>query len=123
MKYLLIEYPKCSTCRKAKRYLIDKNIEFEDRHIMEETPTVEELKHWMTLAEFPLQRLFNTSGQVYRELGLKDKLKELNEDEQYALLASNGMLIKRPLLISENHFMAGFKEAQWQALLSDESDQ
>lgn len=110
---IFVEYPKCSTCRKAKQYLQSKSVTFEDRHIVDETPTVEELKQWMKNAHFPLRKLFNTSGQVYRELQLKEKLDTLSEEEQYALLASNGMLIKRPLLISEHHFLAGFQEQAW----------
>lgn len=117
---IFVEYPKCSTCRKAKQYLLAQNVEFEDRHIVESTPSVEELKAWMKKAEFPLRKLFNTSGQVYRELQLKEKLDSLSEDEQYELLASNGMLMKRPLLVSEHHFLAGFNEEAWAALLQSE---
>ena len=110
---LFIEYPKCSTCKKAKKYLEEHGIEFEDRHIVEENPTKEELAEWIRISGKPIKKFFNTSGMKYRELGLKDKLPEMSEEEQIELLASDGMLVKRPLLIDGEMVPAGFKEAEW----------
>lgn len=110
---LFIEYPKCSTCKKAKKYLEEHGIEFEDRHIVEENPTKEELAEWIRISGKPIKKFFNTSGMKYRELGLKDKLTEMSEEEQIELLASDGMLVKRPLLIDGEMVLAGFKEAEW----------
>lgn len=110
---LFIEYPKCSTCKKAKKYLEEHGIEFEDRHIVEENPTKEELAEWICISGKPIKKFFNTSGMKYRELGLKDKLPEMSEEEQIELLASDGMLVKRPLLIDGEMVLAGFKEAEW----------
>lgn len=116
MSILFLEYPKCSTCKKAKKWLQQNNINFEDRNIAEQNPTKEELKAWHQKSGMPLKRFFNTSGLVYKELGLKDKLKDMTEDEQYAILATNGMLIKRPLVVTENSVLLGFKEAEWEKL-------
>lgn len=113
MRVLFIQYPSCSTCRKAKNWLTEHKINFEDRHIVENTPTVEELTSFYKKSGLPLKKFFNTSGQVYKELGLKDKLAQMSEKEQLELLASNGMLIKRPLLITDNSVLVGFKEADW----------
>ena len=110
---LFIEYPKCSTCKKAKKYLEEHGIEFEDRHIVEDNPTKEELAEWIRISGKPIKKFFNTSGMKYRELGLKDKLPEMSEEEQIELLASDGMLVKRPLLIDGEMVLAGFKEAEW----------
>ncbi len=110
---LFIEYPKCSTCKKAKKYLEEHGIEFEDRHIVEENPTKEELAEWIRISGKPIKKFFNTSGMKYRELGLKDKLPKMSEEEQIELLASDGMLVKRPLLIDGEMVLAGFKEAEW----------
>lgn len=110
---LFIEYPKCSTCKKAKKYLEEHGIEFEDRHIVEENPTKEELVEWIRISGKPVKKFFNTSGMKYRELGLKDKLPQMNEEEQIELLASDGMLVKRPLLIDGEMVLTGFKEAEW----------
>ena len=101
MRMLFIEYPTCSTCRKAKEYLQDAGMELEIRHIVEETPTVEELRAWVKQSGLELKKFFNTSGNVYKELKLKDRLKALSEEEQLNLLAGNGMLIKRPLLVKD----------------------
>ncbi|WP_018659936.1 arsenate reductase family protein [Allofustis seminis] len=109
----LIEYPKCSTCKRAKQWLDAHHIDYSTRHIVEETPTVHELKNWYEAHNIPLKKLFNTSGQVYRKLHLKDKLKDLSEQEQLTLLSSNGMLIKRPLLIGDDFLLIGFKEQEW----------
>ena len=110
---LFIEYPKCSTCKKAKKYLEEHGIEFEDRHIVEENPTKEELAEWIRISGKPVKKFFNTSGMKYRDLGLKDKLPQMNEEEQIELLASDGMLVKRPLLIDGEMVLTGFKEAEW----------
>lgn len=110
---LFIEYPKCSTCKKAKKYLEEHGIEFEDRHIIEENPTKEELAEWIRISGKPVKKFFNTSGMKYRELGLKDKLPQMSEEKQIELLASDGMLVKRPLLIDGEMVLTGFKEAEW----------
>ena len=110
---LFIEYPKCSTCKKAKKYLEEHGIEFEDRHIVEENPTKEELAEWIRISGKPVKKFFNTSGMKYRELGLKDKLPQMSEEKQIELLASDGMLLKRPLLIDGEMVLTGFKEAEW----------
>lgn len=110
---LFLEYPSCSTCKKAKKWLEENGISFEDRHIKEQNPTVEELKEWHKRSGQPLKKFFNTSGQVYRGMGLKDKLSSMTEEEQYELLASDGMLVKRPLLIGEDYVLIGFKEVEW----------
>ena len=110
---LFIEYPKCSTCKKAKKYLEEHGIEFEDRHIVEENPTKEELAEWIRISGKPVKKFFNTSGMKYRELGLKDKLPQMSEEKQIELLASDGMLVKRTLLIDGEMVLTGFKEAEW----------
>lgn len=114
MSYLFVEYPKCTTCQKAKKFLLERGIVFEDRHIVEQTPTKEELKTWYEKSGLPLKKFFNTSGLVYKSLGLKDKLPQLSDEEQLDLLSSNGMLIKRPLLIGENMVLVGFRLAEWE---------
>ena len=113
---LLIEYPKCSTCQKAARWLTEKGFSFERRHIKEKSPSAEELKQWHRLSGLPLKRFFNTSGLLYKELGLKDKLPGMSEEEQYALLASVGMLVKRPILIQGERVLVGFREKEWEEL-------
>lgn len=110
---LFIEYPKCSTCKKAKKYLEEHGIEFEDRHIVEENPTKEELTEWIRISGKSVKKFFNTSGMKYRELGLKDKLPQMSEEKQIELLASDGMLVKRPLMIDGEMVLTGFKEAEW----------
>lgn len=117
MKTLFIEYPKCSTCQKAKKWLQENNIEFDDRHIIEETPTVEELKKWIKRSGLDIRKWFNTSGLKYKELNLKDKLEQMSDEEKLTLLASNGMLIKRPVLVSDKGAMAGFKEKKWKEIV------
>ena len=114
---LFIEYPKCSTCQKAKKWLTEAGVEFTDRHIVEDRPTQEELKIWLDRSGLPLKRFFNTSGMKYRELNLKDRLPGMSEEEQLELLASDGMLVKRPLLIGEGFVLTGFKEKEWQGKL------
>ncbi|GFO83875.1 MULTISPECIES: arsenate reductase family protein [Anaerostipes] len=114
---LFLEYPKCSTCRKAKKWLDENGIAYEDRHIIEENPTKEELKEWYEKSGLPLKRFFNTSGMKYRELKLKDRLPDMSEDEQLTLLATDGMLVKRPLVIGDDFVLTGFKEQQWKETL------
>lgn len=110
-------YPKCTTCKKAKKWLEVNEVIFEERNIKENNPTIEELKDWHKKSALPLKKLFNTSGQLYKELKLKDKLSDMSEDEQYELLASDGMLVKRPILISDNFVLVGFNETDWKAAL------
>lgn len=114
---LFAEYPKCSTCQKAKKWLEERNVSFTDRHIVEENPTAEELKAWKEKGGLELRKFFNTSGLKYRELGLKDKLADMSEEEQYALLASDGMLVRRPVLVGDDFVLTGFREKEWQAAL------
>lgn len=114
---LFIEYPKCSTCKKAKKYLLEHHVEFEDRHIVEDTPTKEELTQWITKSGLPIKKFFNTSGNVYKEMKLKDKVDLLTLEEAADLLSQNGMLIKRPLLITDEQIIVGFKEADYQNIL------
>lgn len=114
---LFVCYPKCTTCKKAKKWLLEKGIDFEERHIKENNPKAEELKAWHQKSELPLKRFFNTSGQIYRELKLKDKLSTMSDEEQYSLLATDGMLVKRPILISDNFVLVGFKESDWETVL------
>lgn len=113
---LLLCYSKCTTCNKAKKWLQENGIHYKNREIKENNPSVEEQKKWHELSGLPLKRFFNTSGQVYKALGLKDKLKEMTEEEQYELLATDGMLVKRPLLINGNKVYIGFKEKEWEEL-------
>ena len=111
---LFIEYPKCTTCKKAKKWLEENGVEFTDRHIVEDNPSKEELKEWYEKSGLPLKRFFNTSGLKYKEMKLKDKLPEMSEEEQLELLATDGMLVKRPLLIGETFAIPGFKEQAWE---------
>ena len=110
---LFLEYPPCSTCKKAKKWLDDQGIAYTARHIKEENPTYEELKIWYQRSGLPLKKFFNTSGLIYKDLGLKDKLPTMTEEEQLRLLATDGMLVKRPLVIREDLVLTGFKEAEW----------
>ena len=116
MGVLFLEYPKCSTCKKAKKWLEDNSVEFTDRHIKEENPTAEELSEWHKKSGLPLKKFFNTRGVLYKELKLKDKLPEMSEQEQLELLATDGMLVKRPLIIGDDFVLVGFKEAEWEKL-------
>ena len=110
---MFLEYPKCSTCRKAKKWLDAHNVTYIDRHIVEDNPTYDELKEWYEKSGLPLKKFFNTSGLIYKEMKLKDKLPDMSEEEQLKLLATNGMLVKRPLIVDENMVLTGFKEAEW----------
>ncbi len=112
-----IYYPKCSTCIKAKKWLDENAIEYVPRHIAEDNPKYEELKEWAGKSGYSLKKFFNTSGLIYRELQLKDKLANMSEDEQLKLLATNGMLVKRPLIIDQDLVLIGFKEAEWKERL------
>lgn len=112
---LFVCYPKCTTCQKAEKYLQAQGVEYTLRNIREENPTLEELTAWYKLSGLPLKRFFNTSGMLYKELKLKDKLPTMTEEEQLALLATDGMLVKRPLIVTEQFVLAGFKEKEWQA--------
>ncbi|MBU5313354.1 arsenate reductase family protein [Tissierella carlieri] len=117
MKYLFICYPKCSTCKKAKKWLDENNIEYEERNIKENSPTENELREWIFKSKYPIKKLFNTSGNLYKELGLKDKLLDMSEDEKIILLATDGMLVKRPIVICEDDVLVGFKEDEWKSVL------
>jgi arsenate reductase len=110
---LFLEYPKCSTCQKAKKWLDANGVEYTDRHIVEDNPTYDELKEWYEKSGLPLKKFFNTSGMLYKEMKLKDKLPTMSEDEQLKLLATNGMLVKRPLVVAGETVLTGFKEAEW----------
>lgn len=111
---LFIEYSKCSTCKRAKKWLQEHKIEYVDRHIMENNPTYEDLKEWYKRSGLPLKRFFNTSGMIYRDLKLKDKLPTMSEEEQLELLATNGMLVKRPIIVTEEMIILGFKVPEWE---------
>lgn len=113
MSVLFVEYPKCSTCKKAKKWLEDNKVEFIDRHIVENNPTKEELMEWHERSGFPLKKFFNTSGMIYRDMGLKDKIPTMTKEEQFDLLASNGMIVKRPIVVGEDFVLVGFKEKEW----------
>ena len=116
MDYIFINYPKCSTCQKAKKFLDEKGIKYIDRHIVTETPTYEELKAIIEASGLPVNKFFNTSGMLYRSMNLKEELKNASDDEKIRLLSSNGMLIKRPLLVKEGKVLVGFKEEEWKDL-------
>ena len=113
---LFVCYPKCTTCQKAKKWLTEKGISFEERDIKTENPTKEELEAWYKKSVLPLKRFFNTSGILYKEMKLKDRLPEMTEDEQLTLLSTDGMLVKRPILISDEQVLVGFKEKEWETL-------
>jgi arsenate reductase len=115
---LFLCYPRCSTCQKAKKWLDSQQISYELRDIKTQNPTVSELAAWQQLSGLPLKRLFNTSGLQYRELGLKDKLTTMSEEEQLSLLASDGMLVKRPILVGDGFALIGFRQEQWEQMLT-----
>lgn len=114
---LLLCYPKCSTCKKAKKWLDENNIEYNERDIKLENPSYDELKEWFEKSSLPLKKFFNTSGMIYRDLNLKDKLPDMNEEEQLKLLSTDGMLVKRPLVIKGNTVLTGFREKEWEEYL------
>ena len=114
---LFVEYPKCSTCQKAKKWLDARQVTYEDRHIKEKNPSAGELKKWHAASGLPLKRFFNTSGILYKEMNLKEKLPGMSEEEQFRLLASDGMLVKRPILVTEETVLVGFKEKEWEGLI------
>ena len=120
MKVLFIEYPKCSTCQKAKKWLEQNNIEFEDRHIVENNPTKEELKKWIKQSGYEIKKFFNTSGMKYKELNLKEKLPNMTDDEKIEVLSKDGMLVKRPLIITDDLILVGFREKEWEQLKNRE---
>lgn len=113
---LFLQYPRCSTCQKAKKWLDAKGIFYEERDIKEDNPTYDEIKAWHQVSGLPLKKFFNTSGLLYKEMKLKDTLPNMSEDEQYRLLATDGMLVKRPLLIGEDFVLVGFKETEWEQI-------
>ena len=119
MKVLFIEYPKCSTCQRAKKWLEENNIKYEDRHIIENNPTKEELKKWIKQSGYDIRKFFNTSGMKYKELNLKDKLPNMTDEEKINILSTDGMLVKRPLIISDNLILIGFKEKEWENIKGD----
>lgn len=115
---LFVEYPRCSTCKKAKRWLDEQGIAYEDRHIVESNPTADELRAWIATSGLPVRRFFNTSGRLYRELGMKERFAAgISEDECLELLAQDGMLVKRPLVVGEGFVLVGFKEDAWRERL------
>ena len=116
MRTLFVEYPKCTTCIKAKKFLKEKGIDFEDRHIAENTPTAEELKAWFEKSGLEIKKFFNTSGKLYKELNLKDKVKGMSVEECIELLSTNGMLVKRPILVTEDKVLVGFKEEEYNSI-------
>ena len=117
MSILFLQYPPCSTCQNAKKWLDAHGVSYEARHIKEQNPTAGELKEWHKKSGLPLKKFFNTSGQLYKSMNLKEKLPSMSEEEQYALLAADGMLVKRPIVVTDTQVLVGFKEAEWQALL------
>lgn len=114
---LFIHYPKCTTCQKAKKWLDSHSISYTERHIKEENPTLDELSEWYKSSGLPLKKFFNTSGMLYREMGLKDKLADMPEEEQLKLLASDGMLVKRPIIVKGDTVLTGFREKEWEEKL------
>lgn len=117
MSILFLEYPPCSTCKKAKNWLDSHQISYTDRHIKEQNPTKEELSLWYEQSGLPLKKFFNTSGLLYKSMGLKDKLADMTVDEQLNLLASDGMLVKRPIVVGDSFILVGFKESEWEEKL------
>ena len=114
---LFVQYPPCSTCKKAKAWLDGHGVGYTDRHIKEQNPTYEELKQWHKISGLPLKRFFNTSGLLYKSLQLKERLPEMTEEEQLRLLSSDGMLVKRPILVAEDRIFVGFRESEWETML------
>lgn len=117
MSILFLQYPPCSTCQKAKKWLDSYGVSYEARHIKEQNPTAQELQEWHQKSGLPLKKFFNTSGLLYKNMNLKEKLPNMNEEEQYALLATDGMLVKRPIVVTDTQVLVGFKEAEWENFL------
>ena len=113
VEMLFVYYPRCSTCQKAKKWLDENNLKYTERHIVEDNPSYEDLKDWYSRSGLPLKKFFNTSGLLYKDMKLKDKLPAMSEDEQLKLLATNGMLVKRPVVVDGDIVLLGFKEAEW----------
>ena len=116
LRMVFVNYPKCGTCRKARKFLEEKGIAFEDRNIKEQNPTADELKEWIAKSGLPVKKFFNTSGMLYRQMELKDKLPDMSEQEMIELLATDGMLVKRPILVTEDQVLVGFKQAEWEEI-------
>ncbi|MDO5823234.1 arsenate reductase family protein [Methanobrevibacter sp.] len=114
---LFVQYPKCSTSRKAMKWLDEHNIEYELRHIVEDNPKEDELEEWYNKSDLPLKRFFNTSGKIYRENKIKDKLPEMSQKDQFKLLATDGMLVKRPIVVDDDFVLVGFKVKEWEEKL------
>lgn len=119
MEYLFVQYPKCTTCQRAKKWLEDNGVKFTARHIAEQNPTAAELSEWIKISGLSIKKFFNTSGVLYKEMNLKDKLGNMSHDEQIELLASNGMLVKRPLVIGKGMVLVGFRPDEWEKLKSN----
>lgn len=117
MKVLFVEYPKCTTCQKAKKWLEEQNVDFIDRHIKEQNPTKEELREWHERSGMDIKKFFNTSGMLYKEMKLKDRLPEMSLEEKYELLSTDGMLVKRPVLVTEIGIKTGFKPEEWALII------
>jgi arsenate reductase len=117
MKYLFLCYPRCTTCTKARKWLEEKDVEFEERNIKEDNPTEDELREWIKRSNYPIKRFFNTSGNIYKQLGLKDKLVDMCDEEKIKLLATDGMLVKRPIVVGGEVVLVGFKEDEWKKVL------
>ena len=117
MQILFLEYPPCSTCQKAKKWLQERHLSYVSRHIKENNPSAEELKAWHQKSGLPLKRFFNTSGVLYKSMALKDKLPSMTEEEQFELLSTDGMLVKRPIIVADSFVLVGFKEKEWEEAL------
>lgn len=117
MKVVFVQYPKCSTCVKARKWLEEQGVEFTSRNIVEENPSAEELKEWAERGNLEVKKFFNTSGMIYKEEGIKEKRKTMTKEEQFALLGERGMLVKRPILVTDQGVKVGFKEEEWKKLL------
>ncbi|MCI9005048.1 MAG: arsenate reductase family protein [Lachnospiraceae bacterium] len=118
MEILFVEYPKCSTCQKAKKWLQEQGVSFTSRHMKEQNPTKEELKEWHQKSGLDIKRFFNTGGMIYREMKLKDRLPAMSLEEKYSLLSTDGMLVKRPILVTEQGIATGFRPEEWEKLLN-----
>ena len=114
---IFIEYPKCTTCKRAKAWLDEAGIEYTDRNIKDENPTIDELREWYAKSKLPLKRFFNTSGMLYKQMSLKDKLPQMSEEEQLELLSTDGMLVKRPIIINDDTILVGFRQEEWKQKL------